>query len=154
MTGPRQLWELCQITFPCLAKLALQSAANDFRSPHHHSKTYLLVGFITIIKPHIFSIHLLARVSSLAWVMNGAAMASLYFFLMNYLLSLDKWSYPKLNRLIFVEVVFVAGSGPDLWPVLSVHLGNIWHEMLLNQKQRKSGRVFTSSGWTYPPLLC
>ena len=87
-TGPRQLWQLCQITFPCLAKLELQSAANDFRSPHHHSKTYLLVGFITIIKPCIFSIHHLARVSSLAWVMNGAAMASIYFFLMNYLLSL------------------------------------------------------------------
>lgn len=55
--GPRQLRQLRQMTFSCLAKLQPQSVANTFHSLHHDIKIYLLTGFIMIIVPRVFIIH-------------------------------------------------------------------------------------------------
>ena len=71
------------ITFPCLAKLQPQNAVNAFHGLHHHSKIYLLTGYIMIIEPRAFNIQHRARMLSLTGMLNSAAMAQTYLFLLN-----------------------------------------------------------------------
>ena len=73
-----------------------QSAANAFHNFHHHSKIYLLTGFIMKIEPRVFSINQ-ARVLSLTGMLNSATMASIYLFLLNQLVK--KCSIGKLKHM-------------------------------------------------------